>query len=99
MIEQFGEELQSDILLVGHHGSKTSSSDAFIRTINPQLAIISSGFNNPFRHPHQSVMGRFKRLGIPVYNTAQSGAVEIKLNEKSSVIEWRKEKAPIWRQL
>lgn len=99
LIEQFGEKLQSDILLVGHHGSKTSSSDAFIRTINPQLAIISSGFNNPFRHPHQSVMGRFKRLAIPVYNTAQSGAVEIKLNEKSSVIEWRKEKAPIWRQL
>ena len=99
LIDQFGESLQSDILLVGHHGSKTSSSKGFIQAVNPKLAIISSGLNNQFRHPHQSVVDRFKRFSIPVYNTALSGAVEIKLDENSTVIEWRKEKPPIWRQM
>lgn len=99
LIDQFGEALQSDILLVGHHGSKTSSSEDFIRAVNPKVAIISSGFNNPFRHPHQTVVDRFKRFSIPVYNTALSGAVEIKLDKNPTVIEWRKEKPPIWRQL
>lgn len=99
LIDQFGEALQSDILLVGHHGSKTSSSDDFIRAVNPELAIISSGLNNPFGHPHQTVVDRFKNFSIPVYNTASSGAIEIVLDEKPTVIEWRKEKPPIWRQL
>lgn len=99
LIDQFGESLQSDILLVGHHGSKTSSSEAFINAVNPKLAIISSGFNNQFKHPHQTVFDRFQRLGIPVYNTAISGAVEVDLSEKPTVIEWRMQNPPIWRQL
>lgn len=99
LVQQFGDHLQSDVLLVGHHGSKTSSSDVFVESVNPKLAIISSGLNNAFKHPHSSVVERFKKRSIPVYNTANSGAVEIKLNENSPVIEWRKEKAPIWRQL
>lgn len=99
LIDQFGEALQSDILLVGHHGSKTSSSENFIRAVKPKLAIISSGLNNPFRHPHQTVVDRFERFSIPIYNTAISGAIEIKLGENPAVIEWRKEKPPIWRQL
>jgi competence protein ComEC len=99
LVDQFGEELQSDILLVGHHGSKTSSSEDFIRAVSPKMAVVSSGLNNPFRHPHQAVIDRFKRLSIPVYNTALSGAIEIKLDKKPTVIEWRKEKPPIWRQL
>jgi competence protein ComEC len=99
LIDQFGEALKSDILLVGHHGSKTSSGESFIRAVSPKLAIVSSGLNNPFGHPHQSVIDRFKRFSIPVYNTATSGAIEIKLDEKPTVIEWRNEKPPIWRQL
>jgi len=99
LVEQFGKALRSDIMLVAHHGSKTSSTEDFIRTVNPKLAIISSGMNNPYRHPHQTVVERFNRLSIPLYNTALSGAVEINLAKKQTVIEWRKEKPPIWRQL
>ena len=103
LVERFGKALRSDIMLVAHHGSKTSSTEDFIRTVSPQLAIVSSGMNNPYRHPHQSVVERFNRLSIPLYNTALSGAVEIKLakklTKKLAVIEWRKEKPPIWRQL
>jgi len=103
LVEQFGKALRSDIMLVAHHGSKTSSTEDFIRTVNPKLAIISSGMNNPYRHPHQTVVERFNRLSIPLYNTALSGAIEINLakkqTKKQAVIEWRKEKPPIWRQL
>ena len=103
LVEQFGKALQSDIMLVAHHGSKTSSTEVFIRAVNPRVAIVSSGMNNSYRHPNQGVVERFNRLSIPLYNTAVSGAVEIKLPKKLAkkltVIEWRKEKPPIWRQL
>ena len=99
LVEQFGKALRSDIMLVAHHGSKTSSTESFIRAVSPKLAIISSGMNNPYRHPHQAVVERFNRLSIPLYNTALSGAIEIKLTKKLTVIEWRKKKPPIWRQL
>ena len=99
LVEQFGKALRSDIMLVAHHGSKTSSTESFIRAVSPKLAIISSGMNNPYPHPHQAVVERFNRLSIPLYNTALSGAIEIKLTKKLTVIEWRKKKPPIWRQL
>jgi len=99
LIDQFGQQLRSDILLIGHHGSKTSSSEEFIQTVNPKIAILSSGFNNAFKHPHASVIERFRRMSIPLYNTATSGAIEVELAEKPTVIEWRKRNPPIWRQL
>ena len=98
LIERYGEELKSDILLVPHHGSHSSSSEAFIRSVSPELAIVSSGFKNSFRHPHQVVLDRFERLEVPVYITALSGAIEINIDEEISVIEWRKNNPPIWRQ-
>lgn len=98
LIERYGEELKSDILLVSHHGSHSSSSEAFIRSVSPELAIVSSGFKNSFRHPHQVVLDRFKSLEVPVYITALSGAIEINIEEEISVVEWRKNNPPIWRQ-
>jgi len=98
LIERYGDELKSDILLVPHHGSSSSSSEAFIHKVSPELAVVSSGYKNYFRHPHQSVLDRFERLKIPVYITALSGAIEINIDEEISVIEWRKNNPPIWRQ-
>lgn len=98
LIERYGEELKSDILLVPHHGSNSSSSEAFIRSVSPELAIVSSGYKNSFNHPHQAVLDRFERLEVPVYVTALSGAIEVNIEEEISVIEWRKKNPPIWRQ-
>jgi competence protein ComEC len=98
LVASYGDELASDILVVPHHGSKTSSSRKFIKQVAPQIAVISSGFQNTYNHPHKSVVQRYQDLGVEVYNTSNSGAVEIGLNDNLSVIEWRKVKPPVWRQ-
>jgi len=64
-----------DILKVGHHGSKTSSSDKFLNKINPKYALISAGVNNMFHHPHQVVIHRLKKLHVKIYQTAVDGMV------------------------
>lgn len=98
LLAAYGNELKSDVLVVGHHGSKTSSSDAWLASVDPTVAIVSSGFNNRFHHPHGSVLARFQRHSIALYNTADSGAVEIHLAKDMQVTQWRKKNAPVWRQ-
>ena len=69
--------LQSDVLKLGHHGSKTSSSKKFLNLVNPKLAIISSGRRNRFRHPSKAVIQRLDSLKIPYLNTAERGTIDI----------------------
>jgi len=99
LVELFKHELKSDILIVPHHGSRTSSSEEFVSLVAPSIAIVSSGFKNRFNHPHPDVVATFHRRGVPLFNSANSGAVEIEWGENASVIEWRKENPPIWRQM
>jgi competence protein ComEC len=99
LLASYGNDLKSDVLIVGHHGSKSSSSNDWLIQVDPDVAVVSSGFNNRFRHPHSSVLARFKRHSIPLYNTADSGAIEINLAEILLVTQWRKKNAPVWRQL
>ena len=67
-----GDLLQSDILKVGHHGSQTSTSAAFLRRVSPQLAVISVG-NNSYGHPNEKVTSRLSAAQIPYYRTDVSG--------------------------
>ncbi len=103
LLKLYAGQLKSDILVVGHHGSRSSSSKIWLQQVAPKLAIVSSGFNNRFQHPHLEVINRFKQLSIPLYNTANSGAIEIDLSEDVSVIpsitQWRSKNPPIWRQM
>ncbi len=57
------------MLKVGHHGSYTSTGEAFLKRVNPQFAILSYGSKNPYGHPHQSVVKRLKRHGVMMYGT------------------------------
>ncbi|AXH98954.1 DNA internalization-related competence protein ComEC/Rec2 [Sporosarcina sp. PTS2304] len=74
------------ILKAGHHGSKTSSTEPFVRLIKPELAIISAGRNSRYGHPHVEVTERFDFHGIPYLSTAESGTIELRLNEDAYVI-------------
>ncbi|MBU9722526.1 MULTISPECIES: DNA internalization-related competence protein ComEC/Rec2 [Bacillaceae] len=65
-----------DILKVGHHGSRTSSSPSFIDHWTPSFAIISAGRNNSFGHPHEEVLERFYERQIPVLRTDEHGAIQ-----------------------
>lgn len=69
-----------DVLKVGHHGSKTSSSKEFIDEIEPKYAIISVGKNNRYGHPKESVLDILKSSKI--YRTDRDGSIEVRLNDK-----------------
>ena len=68
-----------DVLKVGHHGSKTSSSEKFINSINPKYSLISVGKNNRYGHPKESVLDTLSNSKI--YRTDIDGSIEIKLNK------------------
>jgi len=57
-------DLSAQILQVGHHGSKTSTSAEFIRAVDPKIAVIQVGKNNRYGHPHQEVLDRLKNIKI-----------------------------------
>ena len=63
------------ILKVGHHGSRTSSSEEFIDKVNPTYALISAGVDNKFNHPHEEVIERLEENGSIIYNTQINGMV------------------------
>ncbi|WIY60101.1 ComEC/Rec2 family competence protein [Bacillus arachidis] len=62
-------DIHADVLKVGHHGSYTSTSEQFLKKVNPQFAILSYDKKNPYGHPHQSVVKRLKRYGVMTYVT------------------------------
>ena len=67
--------LASDVLKVGHHGSRTSTSEVFLSAVAPGLAIISAGKDNTYGHPHKEVVERLEAYGATQKNTADSGSI------------------------
>ena len=72
-----GAVVSSDVLNVAHHGSRFSNYDGFIDAVDPLVAVISSGRNNPFGHPAPEVVEKFAIREIPLYNTADYGSIRI----------------------
>jgi len=93
-------ELSIDVLLVPHHGSKTSSGIPFIKQLKPEYAIVSSGYLNRFNHPAEVVIKRYEKNAVKVLNTAYSGAIEVTINNQGllAIKQWRKEKTALWRR-
>ena len=71
-------KLKSDVLKVGHHGSKTSSTDVFLDAVSPTFAIISEGFENSFGHPHRDVLARLVAHHAGVLRTDTEGAITVR---------------------
>lgn len=67
--------LQSDVLKLGHHGSRTSSSEKFLLAVQPALAIISAGKDNSYGHPHKEVTERLSQLRIPSLATSDGTVI------------------------
>lgn len=72
-------ELDVDIVKLGHHGSKTSSTRDFILAASPQIAVASMGKNNSYHHPSPSVVKEMKQFGIKLYTTTENGRITIQL--------------------
>lgn len=80
-------DVRSSVLKVGHHGSKTSSSEEFLAAAAPEWAVISVGYENSFGHPSQETMQALERHGIKVYRTDCNGAVVFKTDGKSMQVQ------------
>ena len=78
--------LNSDILKVGHHGSKTSSTEEFIRVVKPELALIGVGENNKFGHPNKEVVERLIKLNSRIFRTDIMGEIVIKVDKKGRIV-------------
>ncbi len=75
MMVDTGLPLKADVLKVGHHGSSSSSTEEFIRIVNPTYAVISCGRGNSYGHPHSETMATLKAAGAEVYRTDMQGTI------------------------
>ena len=89
------------VLQMPHHGSRTSSSPEFIAATRPALAIASAGWLNRFGHPRPEVLARYAEAGVPVFNTAVDGAIQINfpIDQTAYVAaRWRRLERRYWRE-
>jgi len=87
------------VLVVPHHGSKTSSSREFLKAVAPRLALFPVGYRNRYHFPSQKVVQRYAQLGIPTYRTADSGCLLVRFLQLHSpgVIRYRQQEARFWQ--
>lgn len=76
--ENFMAQLNSDILKVGHHGSRTSTSLEFVKNVSPAYAFISDGKDNKYGHPHQDTLDTLSAFGVKIFRTDMLGAIIMK---------------------
>lgn len=98
LLRRVPERLPADLLLVPHHGSKTSSTAAFLDAVQAPVAVIPVGFMNRFGHPHPSVLARYRERGIRLWRTDQQGAISLAMSAQGglSLSAWREEHPRYW---
>ena len=72
------DNIDCEVLKIGHHGSKTSTSDAFLAAVSPDFAIIQSGADNRYGHPHDVILNKLQSAGISVFRNDQLGVIKIR---------------------
>lgn len=78
-------DYSATVLNVGHHGSKTSSSEAWLRAVNPKYAVICCGVNNDYGHPHSVITKRLEELGIEYFETDLLGTIVFESDSKNFI--------------
>ncbi len=96
LIEQYNQRLKADIMLVPHHGSKTSSSKEFLEAVKPDIGVISRNYFSPWHLPHKTVEERYTSKNIKLVDTALSGQITIKFFSDSYKIEQARESTNFW---
>lgn len=77
LLETIPQKLVSEVLSVPHHGSKTSSTSAFLKQVSPEIGLISAGYRSRFGHPKPSIVKRYEDLGIELLDTVNYGAISL----------------------
>lgn len=92
-----GRDVRADWLQVPHHGSRSSSSAPFLDAVAAHSALLSRGWHNPFGHPHELVLARYRTRGIMLYDSAEQGAVRLQLGASTGASGWR-QRPRFWRE-
>jgi len=97
LINRWDNNLHIQFLVVPHHGSKTSSTQTFINTVDPQYALFPFGYKNRYRHPHAQVVQRYRDHGSQLLDSPTQGAISVKLNgHETEVIGYRETHKRYW---
>lgn len=89
------EGIKADILKVPHHGSKNSTSAAFLEVLKPVTAVISCGENNRYGHPHPELLNRLTKAKVQVYSTPRQGAVFAEIDKEGAELTFQKKKSVV----
>jgi len=89
-------ELTADVLLVPHHGSKTSSSAAFLKQVAPKVALVSAGFINRWRMPVSLVVSRYEQHGIQLLKSSDKGQLSLTFSEDINIESYHDDLRPFW---
>lgn len=100
LVERGGSLLKADVLLVPHHGSRTSSSEEFIAAVAPRWAVVPAGYRSRFGHPSAEVLERYRAAGASILRTDRDGAVFVRLGRERVEAGGERLRAPrYWRRM
>jgi competence protein ComEC len=85
-----GAAVAAQLLKVPHHGSRQSSTEAFLRAVGPTAALLSVGHRNPFRHPHPEIVARYQAAGIRVWRTDRNGSISVEMQPGETRVRGRR---------
>lgn len=99
LVKKQSERLKSTYLVAPHHGSKTSSSRAFLDAVNPEYVFIPVGYKNRYRMPHSTVLQRYHEMKLPILETYRTGAITVRIGQNNSnkiIHEYRQKSQKYW---
>ncbi|MGH8744108.1 MAG: DNA internalization-related competence protein ComEC/Rec2 [Burkholderiales bacterium] len=98
LLKRASEQLQADVLIAPHHGSKTSSTEVFIEKVRPQTVIFTVGYLNPFGHPKTEVVQRYKTSGSKMYRSDFDGTLTLDFDSRGITVQpYREEYRRYWQ--
>lgn len=86
LVSLYGDDLKSDVLKLGHHGSDTSTHPKFLEMVKPKAVVVSAGKNNSFGHPHKAVVELVQKFGAQIFSTIDEGNIKF---ETDGLSVWR----------
>ncbi len=102
LLRTYGDQLQAEVLVVPHHGSKTSSTQAFVDAVMPQVALLPVGYRNRYHHPKAEVVERYREAGSSIYHSGHMGAVKLLFGADEGVMvvdEYRQSHRKYWNHI
>ena len=99
LVDEYTTQLQAEILVAPHHGSKTSSTLPFLLTVKPEYILIPAGYRNRFGFPHRSVLQNYRKINAKWLNTADAGAIIVRVDQKAITVEsFREKEGKYWHK-